>query len=132
MIGVPTKRRHDTGSYYSSIYAVASWHCFVSKNISVDMNVLTNKQENITMVAMDIRNIPAVSAALAKAGPPRKSRRVEEADKAVDSLVLNLPTKPGAAETKPLNPQPASSRLKMAGWRCGRQSPFIAAAPATA
>jgi hypothetical protein len=94
VISVPTKRRHDTGSYYSSIYAGCIWHCFVSKNISVDMNVLTN-DGSLTMVVMDIRNIPGVSAALARAGTARrKSRTSKRPDKAVDSLVLNLPTKP--------------------------------------
>ncbi len=53
VISVPTKRRHDTGSYYGSIYAGCIWHCFVSKNISVDMNVLTN-DGILMMVVMDI------------------------------------------------------------------------------
>lgn len=74
VIGVPARQRHDGGSLYSTVYGGCLWHCIVSREMAVDMDVL-QEDGTFRMLVFDIRHVPALYKGLARAAAARRKAR---------------------------------------------------------
>jgi hypothetical protein len=57
IIGVPSRQRAGSHSYYSSAYAGCLWHCFISNGMRTDIPVLSENGQ-LVMRIIDVRSVP--------------------------------------------------------------------------
>ena len=74
IIGVPARHRHDGHSVYSSVYGGCIWHCFVSRDMPVEMDLL-QEDGRLCMTILDVRGIPHVWQSLARAATAGRKER---------------------------------------------------------
>lgn len=74
VVGVPAPARYNGGWMYSWVYGGCIWHCIVSRHVSTEIDVLQN-DGTLSMAVFDIRNVPALSQALARAATARQKAR---------------------------------------------------------
>jgi hypothetical protein len=74
VVGVPVRARRDGGWMYSSIYCGCIWHCFVSRSMPVEINVL-QEDGTLHLTAIDLQRLPFVTAGLSRAARARRGSR---------------------------------------------------------